>query len=171
MGSIILFNPMRKLQISKIKIHPQLNLGKKIIDFKFNWISLLILTTFYVYGYFGYGSAKFTKIYLSVHFILILFILTLLLILSMLKHLDDFNDKLSLNRKDLIIPNYTIITAKLTVNFGIEIVNDNLSCITIEIFFHSITIHTFNFMDYKCSIEFTPVLFIVRPQGFEPRTF
>lgn len=114
MGSIILFNPMRKLQISKIKIHPQLNLGKKIIDFKFNWISLLILTTFYVYGYFGYGSAKFTKIYLSVHFILILFILTLLLILSMLKHLDDFNDKLSLNRKDLIIFMYFFCLITIT---------------------------------------------------------
>lgn len=94
---------MNKFQINKIKMYSKLNLREEIIEFKFNWISLLLITTFFVYGYFGYGSAKFTKSNLSVHLILILFILILLSMLLMLKHLEAFDDKLSLNRKDLII--------------------------------------------------------------------
>ena len=69
---------------------------------KFNWLSLLLITNFYVYGYFGYGVAKYSKNNFAICLILILYLMVLLTLFIQKEYFVKFNDAITLTIKDLI---------------------------------------------------------------------
>jgi hypothetical protein len=82
------------------KLHPK----NIILNLELNWIGLLILSSFYVYGYFGYGSVGISKNNLYIRLITILYILTLSLIFFKKNlNLSYFSDRILITGKDLYI--------------------------------------------------------------------
>ena len=75
-----------------------------VLNLELNWIGILILSSFYVYGYFGYGSVGLPKNNLYIRLITILYIITLLLIFFKKNlNLSYFTDRIIITFNDLYI--------------------------------------------------------------------
>ena len=95
---------MHKLNNLISKTAKQLHPKNNLLDLKVNWIKILILSSFYVYGYFGYGSSEFKEFNFHVRAILILYLITLSIIyLRKNLNFDIFNDRFRITYFDVYL--------------------------------------------------------------------
>ena len=81
-----------------------INSEKKLFSLEFNWITVLIISSFYVYGYLGYGSSKISNSFSHLQLVPVLYIFILFLNYFWISaKFKSFNDKLAFTRSDFYL--------------------------------------------------------------------
>jgi hypothetical protein len=72
-----------------------INSDKKLFNLEFNWITVLIISSFYVYGYLGYGSSKISNGFSHLQLVPVLYIIVLFINYFWISaKFKSFNDKI-----------------------------------------------------------------------------
>jgi hypothetical protein len=81
-----------------------INAEKKLFSLEFNWITVLIISSFYVYGYLGYGASKISNGFSYLQLVPVLYLIILLINYFLISaKFKNFNDNIVFTRSDLYL--------------------------------------------------------------------